>query len=41
MDRPYYASIEMGNRNVTLSNMHKIASGFGVTLSTLLEGVGV
>lgn len=40
MDRSYYASIEAGRRNVTLANMAKIAAGFGVTLSGLLEGVG-
>ncbi len=39
MDRSYYASIETGRRNVTLANMAKIAAGFGVTLSVLLEGV--
>ena len=40
MDRSYYASIEVGRRNVTLLNRRKIADGFGVTLSELLEGVG-
>lgn len=40
MDRSYYASIEVGRRNVTLLNMKKIADGFGVTLSDLLFGVG-
>lgn len=40
MDRSYYASIEAGRRNVTLANMAKIASGFGVPLSGLLQGVG-
>ena len=40
MDRSYYASIEVGRRNVTLCSMSKIAEGFGVTLSELLEGVG-
>ncbi len=39
MDRSYYASIEVGRRNVTLSNMKKIADGFDVSLSELLEGV--
>ena len=39
MDRSYYASIETGMRNVTLSNLCKIAKGFGVSLSKLLEGV--
>lgn len=40
MDRSYYASIETGMRNVTLANMSKIAQGFGIHLSELLEGVG-
>lgn len=40
MDRSYYASIEVGDRNVTLSSMDKIAGGFGMDLSELLEGVG-
>ncbi|WP_322153406.1 helix-turn-helix transcriptional regulator [Paratractidigestivibacter sp.] len=40
MDRSYYASIEVGRRNVTLLNMMKIADGFGVSLSELLKGVG-
>lgn len=40
MDRSYYASIEVGRRNVTLLNMKKIADGFGISLSELLESVG-
>lgn len=40
MDRSYYASIEVGRRNVTLMNMKKIADGFGIDLSELLLGVG-
>lgn len=39
MDRSYYASIEVGRRNVSLSNIDKIAQGFDVPISTLLEGV--
>lgn len=39
MDRTYYASIETGTRNVTLGSMSKIARGFHITLSELLEGV--
>lgn len=39
MDRSYYASIEVGRRNVTLINMKKIADGFGASLSELLQGV--
>ena len=40
MDRSYYASIETGTRNVTLSSMAKIAKGLGITVSELLVGVG-
>ena len=39
MDRSYYASIETGTRNVTLSSMAKIAKGLGITMSELLIGV--
>ena len=39
MDRSYYASIEVGDRNVTLSSMDKISRGFGVSISTLVEGI--
>ena len=39
MDRTYFASIESGYRNVSLRNLKKIADGFGITLSELLEGV--
>lgn len=35
MDRTYYASVEAGNRNVSLSNIKKIADGFSVSLSDL------
>lgn len=39
MDRSYYASIEVGRRNVSLSNLKKIADGFCITLSELMTGV--
>lgn len=39
MDRSYYASIEVGRRNVTLLNIHKIACGFDLTISELLQDV--
>lgn len=39
MDRTYLASIESGLRNVTLRNLSKLADGFGMTLSDLLDGV--
>lgn len=41
MDRSYFASIEVGRRNVTLSNIQKIARGFGIPMSELLAGVDV
>lgn len=39
MDRSYYASIEIGIRNVTLLNMNKIAHGLDMNLSELMSGV--
>lgn len=39
MDRSYYASIEVGRRNVTLASLNKIANGHGMTISELLEGI--
>lgn len=40
MDRSYYASIETGMRNVTLSSIAKIAEGLNISISELLLGVG-
>lgn len=39
MDRSYFASIEVGKRNVTLRNLAKIAHGFRITPSELLDSV--
>ena len=39
MDRTYYASVEMGKRNISLVNIKKIADGLGVSLSELFKGV--
>lgn len=39
MDRTYLASIEVGQRNVTLQNLAKIANGFDMTLSEFFEGI--
>lgn len=39
MDRTYLASIESGQRNVTLQNLAKIANGFGMSLSEFFEGI--
>lgn len=39
VDRSYYASIEVGRRNVSLSNLKKIADGFHIIISELMHGV--
>lgn len=39
MDRSYYASIEVGRRNVSLSNLKKIADGFQISIAELMRGV--
>lgn len=39
MDRTYLASIEVGQRNVTLQNLAKIASGFNLSLSEFFQGI--
>lgn len=35
MDRTYYASVEMGRRNISILNIKKIADGLDVTLAQL------
>ncbi len=40
MDRTYFATVEMGKRNVSLHNIEKIADGLGISLSELFEGIG-
>ena len=39
MDRTYLASVELGNRNISIVNLEKIANGFNITLSELFKGV--
>ena len=39
MDRTYFASVELGKRNIALKNIEKIANGLGVSLSELIEGL--
>lgn len=39
MDRSCYASIEVGRRNVSLSNLCKIANGFNMSIAALMTGV--
>lgn len=37
MDRTYLASVEAGKRNISLSNIKKIADGFGISVSDLFK----
>lgn len=39
MDRTYLASVELGNRNISIVNLEKIANGLNITLSELFKGV--
>ena len=39
MDRTYFASVELGKRNIAIINLEKIANGLGVTLSELFENI--
>ena len=39
MDRPYFASVEAGKRNISICNIKKIADGLEISLSELFEGL--
>ena len=39
LDRSYIASVERGQRNISIVNLEKIANALGVTLSELFKGV--
>ena len=39
MDRTYYASVEIGKRNISITNIHKIANGLDITLEELFKGI--
>lgn len=39
MDRTYFASVEMGKRNISIVNLEKIASGLNVSLSELFKEI--
>lgn len=38
MDRTYLSSVESGKRNISLENISKIATGFGISLEELFKG---
>ena len=39
MDRTYFASVELGKRNISIVNIEKIANGLNVSLSELFKNV--
>ena len=39
MDRTYFASVELGKRNVSIVNIEKIANGLGVSLPELFQNI--
>jgi transcriptional regulator with XRE-family HTH domain len=39
MDRTYFASVELGKRNIAIVNLEKITNGLDVTLSELFKGL--
>lgn len=39
MDRTYFSSVEAGKRNISITNLEKIAKGFNISLSELFKGV--
>lgn len=39
MDRTYFASVELGKRNVSIVNIEKMANGLDVTLSEFFKDI--
>lgn len=39
MDRTYFASVELGKRNISIVNIEKIANGLNISLSELFKNV--
>ncbi|MDD4690351.1 MAG: helix-turn-helix transcriptional regulator [Eubacteriales bacterium] len=39
MDRTYFASVELGKRNISIVNLEKIAVGLEISLSELFENI--
>ena len=40
MDRTYFATVELGKRNISLQNIEKIDKGLNITISELFDGIG-
>lgn len=39
MDRTYFASVELGKRNISIVNLEKIAEGLNISLGKLFDGI--
>ena len=39
MDRTYFASVELGKRNISIVNIEKISNGLEISLSELFDGI--
>lgn len=39
MDRTYFASVELGKKNISIVNLEKIADGLNVSLAELFRNV--
>lgn len=39
MDRTYFASVELGRRNISIVNIEKIANGLNVSISELFKNI--
>lgn len=39
MDRTYFASVELGKRNISIVNIEKIVNGLDVTLSEFFKDI--
>lgn len=39
MDRSYFASVEVGKRNISINNLEKIIKGFDITFEDFFKGV--
>ncbi len=39
MDRTYYASVELGKRNISIINLEKIAQGLNISLYDMFNGI--
>lgn len=39
MDRTYFASVELGRRNISIINLEKIANGLNIPLSELFKDI--